>query len=557
MTPAPAAGLRARALRLLGLLFGIDPIVRKEFYGMSRRWQTYAFRVAFVGLMGAAVAFAWLSLKRQSSASYSAYAQTGRMIFMAFAGLQLSLGCLAAVLTSADMIAGEVRRGTLGILALTPLSRWWIVYGKWKACMAHVMLFALASLPILSVGTLLGGTGPLDVLITNVATVMMSMLCAAFGLLCSTFFRGYYACVGATIGGLGAYSIVGSCCGGCGQSSVLFVTVMVDPAVRAQSGSQVIIMFGVWLYTMATQLALAWLCLFLAATRLKSLVTQDKGPGLPPPSPAAASAAGPGWFGFRAWAERSGVWDFNPYLWREVRGAAGWDVRAVVTWAIVGICAIFLFVFLVVPNARNAGLVQTMYAVLAAVIILTSAGAGATAFTKDKEEKRWEVLMTTPLSASKILWAKMACCLMGVWPYLATLAAFVLSGALLGGHMIVPPVALSIVVFSAFAMCVGLLVSLACGTTRRAAGIVFGLVAAILIVVPTAVGLHASLEGGSSMHEAIIYATNPFSHLAWIRSVDGAPWGAVLAFAAVYGSLACLALAVCRARFDRLARETA
>src|SRR5687768_8917067 len=140
-----------------------DPLAFKELRGATRRWQTYALRVLYVALTGLIVARFYDDAARSGQLTNpSEYSNLSRKLFMAFLGLQLTFTTLAAVWAASDLVLKEARRGTLGLLYLTPMTAADVAFGKWKAAMAQCLALVLCGAPVMGVCAYLGGVGAID-----------------------------------------------------------------------------------------------------------------------------------------------------------------------------------------------------------------------------------------------------------------------------------------------------------------------------------------------------------------------------------------------------------
>jgi len=532
-----------------------DPVMRKEFYGLSRRWQTYAFRVLYVGVLALVLAMMFVEMTRYGRMNYSRYARLGQELFIAFSMIQYGLLALGAALASADMIAKEVRGGTLGILSITPLSPLQIAVGKWKSCLGHLVLLLLSGVPVLSIGIYLGGAEGSDLVEVVVITLATAMLCAAFGVYCSTFFRGYYTTLVATLMGLAAYAI----------APILFALMFDyrgDEVIKAACWVHPFIslvgtlvgrsalggatLAASWATSSACALLLAALFLHLAARRIARVSRREpQRPVMVRVFRAVDETLGTSGLGWRIWSEKAAVWDFHPHLWKELRTSLTGRLRTFI-WITSGLVALLIVCFwLVGRDLRWADTVRTFYGIIMSLMILASIGAGASAFTKEKEEKRWDILLTTPMTAAQVLSAKLAGALLSVAPLAIVLCVFSLL-TWTYGHLIFPPVVLSTLLFSGFTVCVGMFVSLRARTTRVACAATFGVVAAAVSLIPFACALHSELARVHfSGYGGILAATNLFAHLEWVKRSQTVPWEYVAVFGALYAGLAAAALAQC------------
>jgi ABC-type transport system involved in cytochrome c biogenesis permease component len=115
-------GLRRRK-RDNGRAMTFLPVVERELRVAARRRGTYWSRLA-AAVIGWAVA-AWVL-----TAASAAGAQTGAVVFNVLAALVFVYAALAGLLATADCLSEEKRDGTLGLLFLTDLKGYDVVFGK-------------------------------------------------------------------------------------------------------------------------------------------------------------------------------------------------------------------------------------------------------------------------------------------------------------------------------------------------------------------------------------------------------------------------------------------
>lgn len=132
-----------------------QPIVARELRVAARARSAYVARVTAAG---AAVLVGGTQIGMQTDLSRGA--GQGSDLFATLGGLALVLVCLAGPLWTAGTLCRERREGTLGLLFLTDLSPWDIVWGKLAATSLTAVCALLALLPMLAVSLLLGGVSP-------------------------------------------------------------------------------------------------------------------------------------------------------------------------------------------------------------------------------------------------------------------------------------------------------------------------------------------------------------------------------------------------------------
>ena len=131
----------------------ILPIVERELRGAARRPGTYWLRLtaAFVAI----TVFGWmlLTLLRDNVPA----AAHGRYLFRVLFGLAFAYCLFIGAWLTADCLSGEKREGTLGLLFLTDLKGYDVIFGKLAATSLSGFYGLLAIFPILAVPLLLGG----------------------------------------------------------------------------------------------------------------------------------------------------------------------------------------------------------------------------------------------------------------------------------------------------------------------------------------------------------------------------------------------------------------
>jgi ABC-type Na+ efflux pump permease subunit len=127
------------------------PIVARELRVSSRRRGTYWVRsgTALVAL----IVGGWIMLIPKIASP----AELGLILFVSLSAFLLCYCTLAGARTTADILAGEKREGTLGLLFLTDLRGYDIVLGKLAATSLNVIYGMIAVLPVLSLALLIGG----------------------------------------------------------------------------------------------------------------------------------------------------------------------------------------------------------------------------------------------------------------------------------------------------------------------------------------------------------------------------------------------------------------
>lgn len=159
------------------------PIVDRELRVAARRPRTYWSRlgIAFVAIAVGAVLLGVYSLEPQ--------AQIGKTLFWALTGLSFVYCLFAGRLSTADSISEEKREGTLGLLFLTDLKGYDIVFGKVFATSLNSFYGLLAVFPVLALPMLLGGMTNGEFARMVLVLVNTFLLSLAIGIFCSALSR--------------------------------------------------------------------------------------------------------------------------------------------------------------------------------------------------------------------------------------------------------------------------------------------------------------------------------------------------------------------------------
>jgi len=555
-----------------------DPLLIKELSGTSRRWQTYAFRGVYVAAI-ACVVWNFSESFAQSAGSLnptvSAYARLGRDLFESVFVLQLVMVTLGAVTAAADMITKEVRAGTLGLLACTPLSPWRIAWGKWKAAMALTSTLLFCGAPALAIAVFLGGIGPRDLIYCMALSLAVGSLGAAVGLFCSTLFRSGITAILVSIGLLAAYALFPALLMERYSASNFGLLCRFHPVFAALGAAQPqmqridpSISEG-WISASMMALIESLLLLLWVSARIRRLATRTPAP---PILDRAFSAMDRFYEGLgsekirriRFFSDRGGVWETQAILWKELHTRSSGKLRNAVRISVV------LLVLLSVSFWLSFDLLKVVLCLSSGVLLLTGLSSGVGLFVKEKEERKWEILLATPLGSYEILRAKLLAGLVPMLPTALTLTLFWIAitwaSHLHFGDLFIMLSTLFLTTLLAYA--IGAACSLLSRTLRGAFMTSFGLLGCFLILVPVVIEYFSFHFNPYARQRDLIAGINPVPYLVPIlESIDrGGSWNAFRLeeylesfgiFSVVYGGAIGLLLVFMNLRFDRVAGRTA
>ena len=145
----------------MALRWGLGPVFANEWLTTSRRWHSYAGRAVFVAVLLIGLASVWVGrVQGQTVPPIVAMAEIGLGFYNTIVFTQLTLVFLAAPAATAGAICTDKSSGTLAQMLLTDLSDAEIVLGKLAARLVPVIGLAGCTLPVLAIGSLLGGIDP-------------------------------------------------------------------------------------------------------------------------------------------------------------------------------------------------------------------------------------------------------------------------------------------------------------------------------------------------------------------------------------------------------------
>jgi ABC-type Na+ efflux pump permease subunit len=391
----------------------VDPVTVKEIYGISRRGQTYFGRVVYVGLIGLIMYEFWSRMVSTTPfISPSEYASVGRHLFNQFAPMQLLIVTLASVGAAADRVIREERAGTLGLLLLTPLSARRIAFSKWMAAIAQSGSLILCGVPVLAVCVYLGGVDPWKLVWCFSITAAMAMIGAAFGLRASALAQSVHRALGLGMLYVVGYTLLPLVLIFVAGSRALDAAPFLHPVystymlVYADAASDT-----VWSYSWIPSTILsAGVSFFLVRSvgtlierriHIPRLVELLDSVGTPEPSPRRRSI---GETKRKTVPESREVWERDPLLWKELVTRPGnrWsaDVKSMfLVYSLIFICLCWLF-----KQGNNL----PTFVFLGALFTFLSLVNGASLFAPEKEGRKMEMLLASPISSARIVWSKLA-----------------------------------------------------------------------------------------------------------------------------------------------------
>jgi ABC-type transport system involved in multi-copper enzyme maturation permease subunit len=156
------------------------PIVERELRVASRRRGPFVSRVLTAALgMGV---FGWLMVLVFPGVG-TPEAEQGPLIFRGLLVVAALYGTLGALAITSDSLSQEKREGTLGLLFLTDLRGWDVVWGKLVAATVSSLYALMAIVPVLALSVQLGGVtfGELGMAVLAIGNVTFCSLVVGLG----------------------------------------------------------------------------------------------------------------------------------------------------------------------------------------------------------------------------------------------------------------------------------------------------------------------------------------------------------------------------------------
>ncbi len=159
---------------------GPGPVFAYEWLTTTRRWQLYAVRALFVGLVLLGMILAWKSGTQRnpgSNVSIQTLATYGQQLFLTIVSIELSLVLMVAPAATAGAVCHDKARGTLDHVLATDLSNAEIVLGKLGVRLIPVLGLVICLLPLSALTSLLGGIDPVALF----GSFLTALGCAVLG----------------------------------------------------------------------------------------------------------------------------------------------------------------------------------------------------------------------------------------------------------------------------------------------------------------------------------------------------------------------------------------
>jgi ABC-type transport system involved in multi-copper enzyme maturation permease subunit len=399
----------------MGVRWGLGPVFALESLMAARRWQYYALRSVYVGLLLLGLTLTWGPAER-TIRSLADAAMIAEIFFHTLIIVQLGLVLLAAPAATASAVCVDRARGTLLHAFVTDLTDREIVLGKLGARLAPVVSLLACGLPVLALGSFLGGIDLAAALGAELVTAGTAAVCSSLALLASVWARKPHQAL------LLAYALVGVWVAAAPVAHNLFLPGSINtvgalvldtsnPIIAALAVDVPSLPYSVGLPEQAAffvaALLIAWVFAGLATRWLRpTVLTQVSRPvkRARPDAPARLLDYLPG-----------PSLDGNAVLWREWhrKRPSRWTGRFWTAYAVASTLASLYVLggyYVWTGDLTVYGGIHVLAAHVnawqVAIGLLLLSVSAATALAEERDRGSLEVIMTTPLSTREIVWGK-------------------------------------------------------------------------------------------------------------------------------------------------------
>lgn len=372
------------------------PVVTREMSVLARRQSTYWARAVTAAI--AVLTMLWLLLV---SASHVSLSQLGSSIFLILSSFCFGFSLLAGMQATSDCVSEEKREGTLGLLFLTDLRGFDVIFGKLAASSFHGFFALLGVVPMLSLALLLGGVTLRELGQTALVLFNSLFLSLSLGVLVSSLSKNERKAMLACFSGLFALTLMPFIISFAwsGFEKVYAELAMVSPLYSFLSAQNATGINKNYLAAaLVLQHALGWGFLALAARILPRCVND-----LPRPRFARFQAMIDNYvFGRREQRarHRAELLDRNPFLWLASRER----IKPRYAWVIVGFFALlFLWVYDQFPEMLyDPATPLTIIFLVHFSLKIWVASEVCNRLIADRRSGALELLLSTPLSVPDI-----------------------------------------------------------------------------------------------------------------------------------------------------------
>ncbi len=167
----------------------INPILKKEMVVGSRSMKMSWAIMAVCGILTAIVVFILLINSYTSSSGIGYSYRSLVVLFPVLGCTECGLLSLMIPVITSGSISGEREKQTLDIMLTTPVSPMSIVTGKLWSAMMIVMMYMIASVPVMAIAFILGGLSWINLFGLFIMLLYLGIYVGSVGIFCSSFVK--------------------------------------------------------------------------------------------------------------------------------------------------------------------------------------------------------------------------------------------------------------------------------------------------------------------------------------------------------------------------------
>ena len=167
----------------------INPILKKEMVVGSRSMKMSWAIMAVCGILTAIVVFILLINSYTSSGGIGYSYRSLIVLFPVLGCTECGLLSLMIPVITSGSISGEREKQTLDIMLTTPVSPMSIVTGKLWSAMMIVMMYMIASVPVMAIAFILGGLSWINLFGLFIMLLYLGIYVGSVGIFCSSFVK--------------------------------------------------------------------------------------------------------------------------------------------------------------------------------------------------------------------------------------------------------------------------------------------------------------------------------------------------------------------------------
>ncbi|MDA8697929.1 ABC transporter permease [Rhodopirellula sp.] len=162
-----------------------NPVLQRELLVNLRKHRSFVLLTIYQATLAMIIWFAW---PRDATMDLTTHPASAKKLADLFFLGQYVIASLMTPSFAAGAVTGEKERSTYEMLLATPLRPGAIILGKMVASLTHLLLFVIASIPIIVLCLPLGGVSLYEVLAVYLGILVSIVLFGAISVFCSSYF---------------------------------------------------------------------------------------------------------------------------------------------------------------------------------------------------------------------------------------------------------------------------------------------------------------------------------------------------------------------------------